>query len=142
MIRKKPSLRSAAILILSLGMTFAARAQATRYLTDPVRTYASAQDLYLHGEYSLAEPIFRELRSQIRETDRTNHQFNTEEVDYYAIVCGLKLNQPEAREQADAFIQLGRSQALSQKMSYHLGEYLFRRQDMRNAIMSVARPLA
>jgi len=136
MIRKKPSLRSAAILILSLGMTFAARAQATRYLTDPVRTYASAQDLYLHGEYSLAEPIFRELRSQIRETDRTNHQFNTEEVDYYAIVCGLKLNQPEAREQADAFIQLGRSQALSQKMSYHLGEYLFRRQDMRNAIMA------
>jgi tetratricopeptide (TPR) repeat protein len=128
--------RLAPALILPVAFAMTVQAQETRYYTDPLRTFNDAQDHFIHGEYSLAQPIFHDLRSRLRETERSNMQFTTEEIDFYTIVCGLKLNQDEAREQANSFIELGRSAALSQKMSYHLGEYYFRRQDMRNAILS------
>ncbi len=111
-------------------------AQETRYFTDPLLEFTKAQEYFQHGDYSLADPIFRDLHVQLRETDRTNRQFNTEELDFYTIVCGLKLNQAEAAEKAERFIELGRSEALVQKMGFHLGDYDFRHQDMRNAILN------
>ena len=112
-----------------------ATAQQTRIYTDPLKTYQNAKDLYQKEQYSLAYPIFRELQENKRETDYANYRIPFEEVDYYAIVCGLKQNETTAEEQAKAFVALQNNLPLQQKMAFQLGEFYFRKNDYRNAIL-------
>ncbi len=120
---------------MMLVASLSALSQQTRIYTDPLASYHNAKELYQKEQYSLAYPIFRELLQNRRETDYVNYRIPFEEVDYYAIVCGLKQNEPTAAEQAKSFVALQSNMPLRQKMAYQLGEYYFRETDYRNAIL-------
>lgn len=120
---------------LALLLAAVCQAQQTRIYTDPLETYHKAKELYQKGQYNLAYPLFRELLQNRNEADYSNYRIAFEEIDYYTIVCGLRQNEPNAVDQAKAFATLQTNRPLQQKMSFQLGEYYFRNQDYRNAIL-------
>ncbi len=122
-------------ILLLLIISVQSYSQQTRIYTDPLETYHKAKDLYQKGQFNLAYPLFQELQANRNEADYSNYRIAFEEVDYYAIVCGLKQNEPAAAAQAKSFATLQNNQPLQQKMSFQLGEYYFRKQDYRNAIL-------
>jgi TolA-binding protein len=127
-------LRTSSILLL-LIISVSTYSQQTRIYTDPLETYHKAKELFQKGQYNLAYPLFRDLQENRNESDYSNYRIAFEEIDYYSIVCGLKQNEPSAEAQAKSFTILQSNQPLQQKMAFQLGEYYFRNQDYRNAVV-------
>jgi tetratricopeptide (TPR) repeat protein len=121
---------TAALLSIALG----AGAQHTKIVGDEQAAYKKAKDLYTNGQYSLAYPIFKELQNSLRSTDRVNQLVPTQDIDYYATVCGLKQNDTNAVFAAQQYIDLEANNPRSQMMNFHLAEYQFRNQRFNDAI--------
>jgi TolA-binding protein len=128
-------MKRAVLILASILSLYQARSQQTRIFTDPLRQFWQARELFQKEEYSLAYPLFRELHENLRETDYANARLATEEVNFYTTVCALKQQEARAEDEARAFIGLERNDALQEKMAFHLGEYYFYREDLRNAIV-------
>lgn len=121
------------ILVVAALGSLAATSQSTRYYDDPQAKFKEAKDYFQKEQYSLAYPLFRELKQSVRETDRINTTITVQEIDYYTTVCALKQNEGKAEEEAVEFIDLEKNTPRVQMMSYHLGEYYFRKQDFASA---------
>ncbi len=48
-------------------------AQQTHYYDDPQAYFRQGKEFFEHEYYSLAYPIFRDLKYSLRETDRSNN---------------------------------------------------------------------
>jgi TolA-binding protein len=118
--------------VILLGSSLAA--QQTKFLDDPQAHFKQAVEFYEHGYYSLAYPIFRELESGMRETDRSNNAVVFDDLRYYYLVCALEQNEKGAVEPAQDFIDLGKNTARVEMMNFHLAEYAFRQRDYTNAV--------
>ncbi|MET0634420.1 MAG: tetratricopeptide repeat protein [Chitinophagaceae bacterium] len=112
----------------------AAFSQQTAFYTDPQTKFKEAKEYFQKEQYSLAYPLFKELKLSSRETDLVNYPISSQEVDYYTIACALKQDENLAEQQALAYILGEKNNARIQMMSYQLGEYYFRRQEFRKAI--------
>ncbi len=110
-------------------------AQETRYYNDPEITFKEAKEYYQKEQYSLAYPLLRELRSAVRETDKANRTITVQEIDYYAIACGLKQNETRAEDEAITYILSEKNTARVQMLNFHLGEYYFRSQNFPEAVL-------
>jgi TolA-binding protein len=123
------------VLVLSMLAGLAASSQSTRYYNDPQATasFKEAKEYFQKEQYSLAYPIFKELQQSLRETDKINTAITVQEIQYYNTVCALKQNEGRAEEQALAYIELEKNTPRVQMMSYHLGEYYFRKQQFAEA---------
>lgn len=123
------------VLVLSMLTGLAASSQSTRYYNDPQATasFKEAKEYFQKEQYSLAYPIFKELQQSLRETDKINTAITVQEIQYYNTVCALKQNEGRAEEQALAYIELEKNTPRVQMMSYHLGEYYFRKQQFADA---------
>ncbi|MFL5786916.1 MAG: tetratricopeptide repeat protein [Flavisolibacter sp.] len=108
--------------------------QETFYYKDPQSTFLDAKEYYKKGEYSLAYPLFKELRQSIRETDKVNNPVMVQEINYYTIASGLQQNQIQAENEAVAYIEQTRNNARIGMMSFQLAEYYFRKNQFSNAI--------
>ncbi len=114
--------------ILSLQLS----AQLTENHLDPDAEFKNAKDLYQKELFSLAYPVFKKLYSN--GIDQSNIPSITKlESKYYYIICGLQLNDETTVPRAVEFIELENDPARIQMMSYHLGEYYFRKQDFADA---------
>jgi len=122
-------------LVFASILTLAVQAQQTRIYTDPLETYHKAKELYQKGLYSLAYPLFLDARENRGETDNSNYRIASDEIEFYTIACALRQNEPAAENEAKAFTTLRSNQPLQQKMAFQLGEYYFRSEDYRNAIL-------
>ena len=122
------------LLVIATSTCVAVNSQSTRYYTDPQWTFKEAKDYFQKEQYSLAYPLFKELQLAVRETDRINSPINVQEINYYTTVCALKQNEGRAEEQAEAYIELEKNNARTQMMSFHLGEYFFRKQQFADAV--------
>jgi tetratricopeptide (TPR) repeat protein len=109
-------------------------AQQTRNLDDPQASYKQAKDFFQNEYYSLAYPIFKELKYSLRETDRTNNAVEYEDVRYYYLVCALEQNDKTAVIAAKEFVELENNAPRVGMMSFHLAEYYFRQQDYTAAV--------
>lgn len=107
-------------------------AQLTMGHTDPDAVFKNAKDLFQKEQFSLAYPVFKQLysngipQSNIPATIRL-------ESKYYAIVCGLQLNDTTAEATAQEFIELENHTPRVQMMSFHLAEYYYRRREFPRA---------
>lgn len=122
------------LLLLSvtlLGVT--AYSQSTKFYSDPQTKFKEAKEYFQKDQYSLAYPLFKELQQDLRETDRINTAITVQEISYYNTVCALKQNEGRAEEQAQAYIDLEKNTARIQMMSFHLGEYYYRKQEFAKA---------
>jgi len=109
-------------------------AQQTKYLDDPQASFKQAKDFFQNEYYSLAYPIFRELKYSLRETDRSNNSVEYQDVKYYYLVCALEQNDKTAVGPARDFIDLENNAPRVGMMSFHLAEYYFRQKDYTAAV--------
>ena len=110
------------------------QAQQTHYYNDPQTRFKEAKSYFQNGQYSLAYPIFKELRQSLLETDRANLPITEQEVRYYTLACALKQDEGRALPEAIDYIDLEKNTARVQMMNFQVGEYYFRHSDFRKAV--------
>ena len=108
--------------------------QTNRYYTDSDEKFKEAKEYFQKEKYSLAYPLLKELRQDIRETNKVNQPIVVQEINYYTIVCALKQNEGRAEEEAQQYIDVEKNNARVQMMNYHLAEYYFRTEKFEDAI--------
>ena len=118
-------------LFISLS-AFQLSAQFTQNYLDPDFEFKNARDLYQKEQFSLAYPVFKKIYNNGIGQSNTPTTLVLES-KYYYIICGLLLNDVSAVPLAIEFIELENVNALIQKMSFHLGEYYYRKQDYAKA---------
>ncbi len=89
-------------------------------VTDVERSYKEAKELFIKEQFSLAFPLLKELKRQYPDNTQSNHTYLNQDVDYYYIVCGLKLDQPVAEVEAKNFTQVAHHEPRQQIMSYRI----------------------
>src|ERR1700761_2987269 len=109
-------------------------AQQTHYYDDPQASFRQAKEFFEHDYYSLAYPIFRDLKYSLRETDRSNNTVEYQDVKYYYLVCALEQNDKIAVAAAQDYIDLENNAPRVAMISFHLAEYYFRQKDYTNAL--------
>jgi TolA-binding protein len=124
------------ISLLSLTTLFSLYlfAQQTRFYSDPEEKFKEAKEYFQKEQYSLAYPLFKELKQSVRETNKLNTTITVQEINYYTTVCALKQNEGRAEEQAQEYIDIEKNTARVQMMNFHLGEYYFRSEKFAEAI--------
>jgi TolA-binding protein len=109
-------------------------AQQTHYYDDPQAYFRQGKEFFEHDYYSLAYPIFRDLKYSLRETDRSNNSVEYQDVKYYYLVCALEQNDQTAVAAAQDYIDLENNAPRVGMLSYHLAEYYFREKDYVAAV--------
>ncbi len=122
-------------LVLAIFFSIPVFSQQTRFYTDPEEKFKEAKEYFQKEQYSLAFPLFKELKQDIRETDKVNTTVTTQEITYYATVCALKQNEGTAVDDAKEYIDLQKNTTRVQMMNFHLGEYYFRNQQFPDATL-------
>ncbi|MFT3704758.1 MAG: tetratricopeptide repeat protein [Agriterribacter sp.] len=108
--------------------------QQSAVYTDPQATYKQAKEFFQNEQFSLAYPMFKELRLNSRSTDQTNDAIATDDIHFYTIACGLQQNETFAAKDGEKFLEVNYNPSLKQRMSFYLGEYYFRKNDMKQAL--------
>jgi TolA-binding protein len=108
-------------------------AQETSFYNDPDSKFKEAKEYFQKEQYSLAYPLLKELKQNLRETDNANNPVISQEINYYTIVCGLKQNEGRAEDLAKTFLDAEKNIARVQQMSFHLAEFYYRKQDFVKA---------
>ena len=126
-------MKNHSLLAIATLISVFAFSQQTRFYSDPGITFKEAKDYFQKEQYNLAYPLFKELQQSVRETDKANTAITVQEISYYSTVCALKQNEGRAEDQAQEYINLEKNTARIQMMSFHLGEYYYRRQNFLDA---------
>ncbi len=108
--------------------------QQTIYYSDPHIKFKEAKEYFQKEQYSLAYPLFKELKQSVRETDKANNPVTSQEISYYTIACALKQGEETAEEQAVDYIDLEKNNSRVQMMNFQLGEYYFKKKEFTKAI--------
>jgi tetratricopeptide (TPR) repeat protein len=123
------------ILFVFLSYIFSSlSAQNTVFINDPQAVFKQAKDFFQRDYYSLAYPLFKELQSNLRETDYSNDAINSQDLRYYALVCALKLNESSSVDPARDFIEFENNKGRVEMLNFHLAEYYFRKKDYQKAV--------
>ncbi|MBP6588540.1 MAG: tetratricopeptide repeat protein [Chitinophagaceae bacterium] len=120
--------------IIAISISFPVLAQQTAFYTDPETKFQEAKAYFQKEQYSLAYPLLKELKQDLRETNKANTPVTAQEIEYYSTVCALKQNEGRAEDAALEFIEVQKNNARVQMMHYHLGEFYFRQEEFANAI--------
>lgn len=104
-------------------------------ITDKDRNYKQAKDLFIKEQYLPAYPLLKNLRQDYPENTQSDHLYINQDVEYYYIICGLKLDQQIAETEAKNFIAVANNEPRQQMMGYHLAGYYFSKDDYTNAII-------
>ncbi|MBS1659810.1 MAG: tetratricopeptide repeat protein, partial [Bacteroidetes bacterium] len=123
-----------ASLLFVIGLSISSFAQQTRYYDDPQASFRQGKEFFDHEYYSLAFPIFRDLKYSLRETDKSNNAVEYQDVKYYYVVCALEQNDKTAVTLAQDYINLENNAPRVGMISFHLAEYYFRQKDYTAAL--------
>ncbi|HEV2831582.1 MAG TPA: tetratricopeptide repeat protein, partial [Hanamia sp.] len=104
-------------------------------VTDPEKDFKDAKEYFIKGDYSLAYPLLKPLVDKYTENTQSSHAYLNQDIEYYYIVCGLKLNQPIAEESAKRFVDAANNEPRQQMMSFHLARYYFVKNDFARAVV-------
>ncbi|HXB92665.1 MAG TPA: tetratricopeptide repeat protein, partial [Puia sp.] len=127
-------MKSTVSLLFVILFCLSSFAQQTHYFDDPQAGYKQAKEFFQNDYYSLAYPIFKELKYSLRETDRSNNSVEYEDVKYYYLVCALEQNDKTAVADAENFIDVENNAPRVGMLSFHLAEYYFRQKQYPEAI--------
>jgi tetratricopeptide (TPR) repeat protein len=104
-------------------------------VTDPEKNFKEAKEYFIKGEYSLAYPLLKPLLDKYPENTQSSHAYLNQDIEYYFIVCGLKLNQQVAEASAKRFVEAANNEPRQQMMSFHLARYYFTKNDFARAVV-------
>ena len=124
------------ILIFSffLLFSFSLYSQQTHVFTDADKKFKEAKELFIKQQYALAYPLLQQVKNTYPENQKSNNTPVSDDVQYYFIVCRLKLQLPIAEEEAIHYIDWINNTPRSELMSYHLGKFYFTKDDFTSAI--------
>jgi predicted Zn-dependent protease len=126
-------MKNQSFLAIAILFSISAFSQQTRFYSDPESTFKEAKEYFQKEQYSLAYPLFKELKQAVRETDKANTTITVQEIYYYTTVCALKQGEGRAEDEAKEYIDLQKNTARTQMMSFHLAEFYFRQQQFTDA---------
>ena len=122
---------TAVIIFLSLSCV----CQPNFNVTDPEKDFKEAKEYFIKDQFSLAYPLLKVLQDKYPENTQSSHAYLNQDVEYYYIVCGLKLNQPVAEDAAQRYIDVATNEPRQQMMSFHLAKYYFIKNDFPRAVV-------
>lgn len=108
-------------------------AQATQAIIDPDADFKLAKEHYQKEQYSLAYPLFQKILNEVP-ADSKLPLTALQDAKYYSIVSGLKMNESTAVAAAHEFIKTEYNTPRNQMLSFHLGEYHYRKQEFTEAV--------
>ncbi len=108
--------------------------QPTHTVTDPEKKYKEARDYIMKEQYAFAYPIVKELKQQYPDNTISDHAYINDDVQYFYIVCELKMLQDVGRDDAIYYIQSINNEPRRQIMSFHLAHYYFLKEDFEKTI--------
>ncbi len=123
-----------AMLLFAAAISCSAFSQPTHAITDPEKKFKDAKALFVQEQFALAYPLFAELKAANPDNTVSDHTYINDDVNYYYIVCELKLQQPVAEQEARHYISVVNNEPRRQLLSYHLAKYYFIKEDFSNAI--------
>ncbi len=126
-------MKNQSLLAIATFLSISVYSQQTRFYSDPEDKFKEAKEYFQKEQYSLAYPLFKELKQSVRETDKANTAITVQEINYYTTVCALKQGEGRAESEAQEYIDIEKNTARTQMMSYHLGEYYFTQQKFAEA---------
>ena len=118
---------------LAILFSLSVFSQQTRFYSDPDEKFKEAKEYFQKEKYSLAYPLFRELRQSVKETDKANTAITVQEILYYTIVCGLKQGEGRSEDEALEYIEVEKNDARVQMMNFHLAEFYYRNENFGEA---------
>src|SRR5690606_28751855 len=80
-------------------------AQGTHAVTDPEQKLKTARTFFQNEQYAIAYPLMSELMEMYPENRVSDHTYQVEDVQYYYLVCRLKLMHEVAAPAAETYIQ-------------------------------------
>ena len=122
------------VLLLAVLFSFSIFAQATHVFTDAEKQFKEAKELFIKQQYALAYFLLQEVKKQYPDEQKSNNVYLHDDVNYYYIVCRLKLQLPVAEEEAKHYIDWINNEPRLELMSYHLGKFYFTKNDFINAV--------
>lgn len=131
---KRPMRTILFIFVLLLGLhTRDAVAQSTAVNNDPYKKFKQAETYFLQDQFSLALPLLLELKQEEQSSTFVNQALQKEEIDFYLLACRLQMNDERAVAPAADYIAYTFNQPRTKQLSFHLGNYYFRKQDFEKA---------
>ena len=124
-------------ILLTLLVTFIGYnsfSQASYVNIDIEKKYKEAKELFVKEQFALAYPLLKELKQQYADNTISDHTYINDDVNYYYIVCQLKLKHQVAEKEARRYVDVVANEPRRQLMSYHLAKYYFLQDDFSNAI--------
>lgn len=125
-------------ILLSFGLiifALAGFAQPNYNVTDPEKAYKEAKEFFIKRDYAVAYPLLKKLADKYPPNTEMDHSYINQDLEYYLLTCGLKLQQETAEEKAKAFIESVSNESRSQMMSFHLARYYFSKEDFARAVV-------
>ena len=93
------------LLLLAAVFSFSAFAQPTNAITDPEKKYKDAKELFVREQFALAYPLFAELKAANPDNTISDHTYINDDVNYYYIVCRVKVTATCCRAGGKALYQ-------------------------------------
>jgi tetratricopeptide (TPR) repeat protein len=113
---------------------FPSIAQPTHFVTDKEKKYKEVKEHITKEEYAFAYTAVKELKTMYPENMASNHNYINEDVDFFYVLCGLKLMQEPAKNEAINYIASVTNEPRRQLISFHLAHYYFLNDDYLNAV--------
>ncbi len=120
--------------LFAAALFLAATAQPTHNFTDPEKNYKEVKEYIAREEYAFAYPLVKELKKMYPANTASDHTYINDDINYYYVVCELKLMQEVGRDDAVEYISAVNNEPRRQIMSFHLAHYYFLKDDFANAI--------
>ena len=124
-------------ILLTLLVTFIGYnsfSQASYVNIDIEKKYKEAKELFVKEQFALAYPLLKELKQQYADNTISDHTYINDDVNYYYVVCQLKLKHQVAEKESRRYVDVDANEPRRQLMSYHLAKYYFLQDDFSNAI--------
>lgn len=108
--------------------------QATNAITDADKKYKEVKDLVSQQDYAFAYTLVKDLKKQYPESSQSDHAYINDDLNYFDILCAVKLNQTQAKEAAEVYITSVNNNPRRQMMSFHLAHAYFLENNFAAAI--------
>lgn len=109
-------------------------AQQSLVYTDVYRDYKTAMELFGNEKYATAQDLFGKIASlQVKPTDEPVFTYKSNS-DYYAAICAVELDNPDAEKRMLAFVQDYPGNAHMLSAYYQLGRIYYRKHEYTHAV--------